>query len=366
MIVMTGILGVFSNGVMKNFGYLRDPLCLAALLAYAVNRGLLIPMVPSGFLHGSFNDLLLIPAALPPVLWIQRRLGWRIHDRPPTPMEIFGHWAVWSLVCERLAPLILTRAVADFQDVVAYAIGALLAGLWWNRSWCGEISRTRTSGFDRLARSYDGMENLLAGRKLVRCREFFLSALPAPRRVLLVGEGHGRFLATFVKKHPHAEITCVDASARMLAVTRRRLRGMTLLRPVSFLRRDLRRWSPSAGSYDLIVTHFFLDCFPPEELATVMSRLAAAASPGGRWLLSDFQIPPAPRWRRVRAALILWIMYRFFRLATQLSASELTPPGPIFAQLGFQRLHRQEFEWGLIVSEVWQAPNNKNSSSPGA
>jgi len=363
MIVITGILRVFLNGVMKKFGYIWDPLCLAALVAYAVNRWLLIPIVPSAFLHGTFNDLLLIPAALPPVLWIQRQLGWRTHNRPPTPAEIFGHWAIWSLVCEGLAPRILTRAVADFHDVVAYGIGALFAGLWWNRSWLREFFRTRTSGFDRLARSYDGMENLLAGQKLVGGREFFLSALPPPRQVLLVGEGHGRFLAAILKKHPHAEITCVDASARMLAVTRRRLRGLMITRPVRFLRRDLRDWSPPTNSYDLIVTHFFLDCFPPEELAKVISRLAAAATPGGYWLLSDFQLPAAG-WRRLRAALILWVMYRFFRLVTHLPASELTPPGPLFVRQGYQRRHRQEFEWGLIVSEVWQAPNDKNFSSP--
>lgn len=363
MIVITGILGVFSSRVMKKFGYLRDPLCLASLLSYVVNRWLLIPMVSSPFLHGTFNDLLLIPAALPPVLWIQRQMGWRTHNRPPTPSEIFGHWAIWSLVCEGLAPWIFPRAVADFQDVLAYAVGALIAGLWWNRGQLRRFFRTSASGFDRLARFYDVMENLLAGRKLIRCREFFLSSLPVPPRVLLVGEGHGRFLAAFLERYPHSEITCVDASARMLAVTRRRLRGRTLTAPVHFLRRDLRSWSPPEKSYHLVVTNFLLDCFTPTELPQVMTSLAASVTPGGHWLLSDFQLPAAKGWRRLRAAVILWIMYRFFRLVTRLPASELTPPGPHFTQLGFQRQDRQEFEWGLIVSEVWQGPDDKNSSS---
>lgn len=351
---------------MKKFRYIFDPLCLAAVLAYAVNRWLLLPNVSSMFLHGTFDDLLLIPAALPPVLWIQRQWQWRTHDRPPTPAEILGHWAIWSIVCEGLAPLIFSRAVADLHDVTAYAAGALLAGILWNRGWFRDFFRTRTSGFDRLARAYDGMETVLAGRKLVRCREFFLTSLPTPQRILLVGEGHGRFLTTLIKAHPLADITCVDASARMLAVTRRRLRGMTIFRPVRFLRRDLRTWTPPADSYDLIVTHFFLDCFPPEELVSVLSLLAAAATTDGHWLLSDFQLPASAGWRRLRATLILWAMYRFFRLVTHLPASRLTPPGPILTQLGWQRRQRQEFEWGLLVSEVWQKPPGKNSSSPGA
>ncbi len=49
---------------MSRFGYLRDPLFLIAVAGYVLNRWLLKPLVPSPFLHGHFNDLLLIPAAL--------------------------------------------------------------------------------------------------------------------------------------------------------------------------------------------------------------------------------------------------------------------------------------------------------------
>ena len=118
---------------MSRFGYWRDPLFQLAVAAYAVNRWLVKPITTSPFLLGQFDDLWLIPAALPVVLWLQRRLGWRCHDLPPSWSENFGHLAVWSLVCELVGPTCLHHGTGDPWDLVAYGCGALAAGLWWNR-----------------------------------------------------------------------------------------------------------------------------------------------------------------------------------------------------------------------------------------
>src|SRR5689334_818224 len=89
---------------MTRFGYLRDVLFLGASVSYALNRWWLKPRVASPFLHGHFNDLLLIPAALPVVLWLQRISGLREHDGTPTWPEMLLHLFVWSLVCEWVGP----------------------------------------------------------------------------------------------------------------------------------------------------------------------------------------------------------------------------------------------------------------------
>lgn len=330
----------------KSFRYLLDPLCLLACLAYLGNRAILEPGSTSAFLHGTFNDLLLIPAALPPVLWLQRRLRWRVHDRPPTAGEIFTHWLVWSIVCEGLGPLLLSRAVADWHDVAAYAAGAVLAGFWWNRP---------PASFDLLAVPYGWMETILAGKKLHRCRIAHLDKLPPCENALLAGEGHGRFLVELRKSQPSTRISCVDSSAGMLDVARTRLRrsGLPADR-VAFLQHDLLDWNPPAATFDLIVTHFFLDCFTAEQLSELIARLARAARPGAVWLVTDFQIPPPGTLRSIRARIIHWLMYRFFRLTTHLSADSLSPPGSFLKQNGFILRHRCEFDWGLLSAEVWE------------
>lgn len=117
---------------MKRFGYLRDPLCLAACFLYVLNRGWLREHVGGVLLHGYFNDLLLIPAALPVVLWLQRRLGLRTDDQPPRWREITLHLAAWAVMAELVAPHLFARATADWRDAIAYTVGALGAGLWWH------------------------------------------------------------------------------------------------------------------------------------------------------------------------------------------------------------------------------------------
>lgn len=116
---------------MKAFGYARDRLCLAACAGYACNRWLL-PLAWKGwFLHGYFSDVLLIPAALPLVLWVQRRLGLRPADTRPAWREILLHLAVWAVTAELIAPHLFARATGDAWDVAAYTGGALLSGLLW-------------------------------------------------------------------------------------------------------------------------------------------------------------------------------------------------------------------------------------------
>lgn len=119
---------------MKQFRYSFDPLCLLASSAYAVNRWL-IPLALKGpFLRGHFADLLLVPAALPPILWLQRRLGLRPTDVAPAWSEIAVHVIVWSLTAEVIAPHLFTRATGDAWDVVAYFGGAVVSGLFWQRA----------------------------------------------------------------------------------------------------------------------------------------------------------------------------------------------------------------------------------------
>jgi hypothetical protein len=118
------------------FGYLRDRLFLTSVALYAANRWALKPALPAGetFFRGHFNDLLVIPCALPPLLLLHRRLGLRRDDGPPRADEVALHLLVWSIFFEALAPLFVASAKGDPLDVVAYCAGGLASWLYWNRA----------------------------------------------------------------------------------------------------------------------------------------------------------------------------------------------------------------------------------------
>jgi SAM-dependent methyltransferase len=207
--------------------------------------------------------------------------------------------------------------------------------------------------FDLLAPVYRWMEIICAGEKMHRCRTAFLDEIPPPQKILLLGEGHGRALAECRRRFDGAEITCVDASEKMLEQARRQLRRENLdARRVEWIQADILTWSPPPKTYDLIVTNFFFDCFCPDQLAQMIPGIAAGATSHANWLLADFQIPAAGL-KRFRARLILRLLYTFFRLTTRLSANAITKPDPFFQKAGFTLHRRRESEWGLLHTDWW-------------
>jgi ubiquinone/menaquinone biosynthesis C-methylase UbiE len=207
--------------------------------------------------------------------------------------------------------------------------------------------------FDALAPHYRWMEFVLAGNKLQRCRTAFLDLVDGAQRVLILGEGNGRFLAECRQKLPIASITCVDASVRMLALARARLQRFGLASDrTAFVLADALDWTPPARAFDLIVSHFFLDCFRRDQLERLIANLSNAAMPRASWLLADFQIP-STRLLRHRAQLIHLLMYAFFRAATHLPARQLTPPDEFLKAHGFELRKRKVSEWGLLHTDRW-------------
>lgn len=203
--------------------------------------------------------------------------------------------------------------------------------------------------FDTLAPFYRTMEFLSAGGKLQQCRTAFLDEIPPPRRILLAGEGHGRFLPLCAARFPEARITVIDSSSAMLEIARRKVDSGN----VEFIHADVMQWEGPSHTFDLIVTHFFLDCFPPEELASVISRLASCATPDASWLIADFQVARG-RAASLRSRIILFLLYTFFRIVTGLRASSLAPPEADLEKAGFSLQRRITRDWGLLKSEWWK------------
>ena len=209
--------------------------------------------------------------------------------------------------------------------------------------------------FDRVAHAYRLLETVAFGQSLQRVRVRYLSQIARPNRVLIVGEGNGRFLCELVRLHPKIDIDCVDSSARMLAFARDRIRrdDFESLPQIRFIHADILKWS-SSHSYDLIVTHFFLDCFPRHAVSAIINKFAQIATSDATWLLADFTIPADRTLARLHAKLWLRVMYLFFRSFTGITGSELVDPSPYLAAHRFAPLFRETWRAGLLKSELWQ------------
>ncbi len=206
--------------------------------------------------------------------------------------------------------------------------------------------------FDRLAPHYLWMEKVLAGEKLQRCRTAFLPDVAEARNILICGEGSGRFLAELLRTNTKANIVCLDASSGMLEVSSRNIRTSDRER-IQFVQADMLVWPAPASCFDLIVTNFFLDCFREDQLTVIAEKLAKAATPQANWLLSDFH-KPSGHIRQWRARVVLWLMYRFFRVATSLPANRLVKPDGFLERHGFRLVKQQLTEWGLLRADLWR------------
>ena len=122
-----------SGFVVKRFRYLRDSLFLVCSSLYVLNRWGIKPHTHNAFMRFHFNDLLLMPCALPVLLWLQRGLRLRSIDDPPTWNEIALYTIFWSILFEAIGPHLIRGTTGDPWDVVVYFIGGIGAGLWWNR-----------------------------------------------------------------------------------------------------------------------------------------------------------------------------------------------------------------------------------------
>ena len=209
--------------------------------------------------------------------------------------------------------------------------------------------------FDLVAPHYRWLETIAFGNALQRARTCWIDAIARPKRTLILGEGDGRFLCELVRAYPKIDVDCIDASQAMLQLARGRLRRM---RPESFSRvhfihEDILKWSPRE-SYDLLVTHFFLDCFPGRELQAIIAKLASAAEPGAAWLIADFTIP-RERFARAHAKSWLRMMYTFFRATAGIGAKELVDPIPYLDEYGFTRASENLSRGRMLRSDVYVA-----------
>jgi ubiquinone/menaquinone biosynthesis C-methylase UbiE len=205
---------------------------------------------------------------------------------------------------------------------------------------------------DGIASSYRWLEYAAFGLALENARCDFLSHAAAARRVLILGEGDGRFLAQFLRRNRQANVAVIESSGRMIQLARSRVPASEESR-VEFHQMDAVALPLPDGPFDLVVCHFFLDILNCRDAETVICRVSAMLSPEAEWLLSEFEEPRGVV-RRLHARLWLRSMYAFFSMTTGLDVSKLPPYRRMLEQSGLTEIEYRERRFGLIRSQVWR------------
>jgi SAM-dependent methyltransferase len=197
---------------------------------------------------------------------------------------------------------------------------------------------------DLIAPHYWWIERLGMGGTLERRRRWFLPEIETARRALVLGDGDGRFLRDLLRRNPVVLADYVDLSRRMLELARDKAGSER----VKYRRADALTLEFPEGEYDLIATHFFFDCFGQGELEPLIGRIADAAKPGARWVVSEFRTASIP------ARLLVTALYAFFRVTTGLKNRKLVDHRPILRSHGFRLINASHSLGSLVVSELWE------------
>jgi SAM-dependent methyltransferase len=207
--------------------------------------------------------------------------------------------------------------------------------------------------FDRLAALYRWMEWVAFGPWLKWCRVAWLNQLSGCRHALVLGDGDGRFTGRLLCANPFVSIDAVDASPAMLKALARRA-GKNAAR-LQLQVADARLWRPEGSSYDLVVTHFFLDCLTTDEVRSLAARVRSALDDGGAlWVVSEFAVPPNLFGRLVARPLVSALYWAFGRL-TGLRVRSLPDHAGALRDAGFTMAARRTWLGGLLTSELWSA-----------
>ena len=214
-----------------------------------------------------------------------------------------------------------------------------------------EVATSEPANFNRLARVYPWLEWLSFGPILWRCRCAYLSAMKNRRAALVIGDGDGRFTAKLLLENPRITVEAVDASDAMLHRLTQRA-GRNSARVHARLA-DARQLHLARRSFDLVATHFLLDCLTTREVESLAMRVREAMTQDAMWVISEFAIPD--NWYgRLIAKPLVSALYLAFGFLTGLGIRQLPEHRNALRKSGFVLTRQQKRMWGLLVSELWE------------
>ncbi len=197
--------------------------------------------------------------------------------------------------------------------------------------------------FDRIASVYDLLARLVFGKSMVKAQIHFLPKIPAHAKVLILGGGTGWILTELFRMNPLCKVWYVEASAKMLALSRKRVNDEW---PVKFIH-GTEENIPLSMDFDVVITNFYLDLFNENALNEVVVRIKSALNVNSIWIATDF-VNNQKLWQRVT----LRIMYLFFQLACNIESTQLPAWKTAIQKTKYKKEEIKSF-YGAFIETVW-------------
>ena len=208
-------------------------------------------------------------------------------------------------------------------------------------------------GFDAIAPIYDFLSALVFGPKLRQAQKIYLAQIPPTATILILGGGTGWLLKEICLKVPASRIVYVEASSKMLQLSKKRIAGLASAAPVEFRLGTEKNIEPTE-KFEVIITPFVLDLFPPAELNNMCRVLYNCLQPGGQWLITDFVKPASNGIWSPGQKILLKSMYTFFRLVSRIRAATLPDWEKSLLHFDLYPQKSTYFYRGMIKSVLYQ------------
>lgn len=200
-----------------------------------------------------------------------------------------------------------------------------------------------------MAPFYPILEGWVFGSRLDNARNAFYDAVLQANRVLLVGEGNGRFLKSLLAQKMGGCIKVVEKTPMMVRLAKDRIRSLPEIRcDLEFIQTDFRNYRPEQ-QFDCVVTHFFLDQFNPPAQETVIERIAELSIADAIWINVDFTSP-----KTLGGRVLMWSQYVFFRVLSRIEATRGFDETAAAGKTGWIVADTLSFLGGLVVAKQYR------------
>ena len=203
----------------------------------------------------------------------------------------------------------------------------------------------KLNGFDRIAFIYDLLASLIFRKEITESQKYFLNKIPDYSKVLMLGGGTGWLLAELLKSKPNCEVWYIDASEKMISLSKSRIETGHTVHFIHGTEQD----TPASINYDVVITNFYLDLFTDHQLTEILNKILRSMKPGAHWIATDFI--DNKKWCQ---GMMLKMMYWFFRITCNIESHQLPEWDKSMEKVGLKEIGSKTFYRGFIKTTLYQ------------